>query len=103
MVEKDNSNWTVRLTAYDNSSLSRLSNCSIYIYNGSNSTQIVILNGDYENQTGPWIDLNASDTEYIWMHVETSSAGTSSVYVHLEICTPDTTTYAQYLIEFRIT
>jgi len=102
-LEKDNSNWTVRLTAYDNSSLSRLSNCSIYIYNGSNSTQIVILNGDYENQTGPWVDLNASDTEYIWMHVETSSAGTSYIYVHLEIRIPDTTTYLQYKITFEIT
>jgi len=103
MTEKDGSNWKVRLKAYDNSSITRLDNCSIYIYDGSNSTQIVILNGDYENQTGPWIDLNASDTEYIWMHVETSSAGTSSVYVHLEIRIPDTTTYLQYEITFEIT
>jgi hypothetical protein len=103
LVEKDNSDWTVRLKAYDNSSLSRLGNCSIYIYNGFNSTQIVVLNGDYENQTGPWIDLNASDTEYIWMHVETSGGGTSYVYVYLEIRIPDTTTYIQYVITFEIT
>ena len=91
------------LKAYDNSSITRLDNCSIYIYDGSNSTQIIILNGDYENQTGPWIDLNASDTEYIWIHVETSSAGTSNVYVYLEIRIPNTTTYLQYKITFEIT
>ena len=101
-VEKDESNWKVRLKAYDNSSITRLDNCSIYIYNGSNSTQIVILNGAYENQTGPWYDLAASDTEYIWMHVETSGAGTSYVYVYLEILVPNKTVYARYVIAFEI-
>jgi len=103
MVEKDGFDWKVRLKAYDNSSITRLNNCSIYIYNGSNSTQIVILNGDYENKTGPWYDLAASATEYIWMHVETSSAGTSYVYVYLEILVPNKTTYARYIIAFEIT
>jgi hypothetical protein len=42
----------VRLSAYDQYK-SRLQNCSIYIYDGSNSTQIVILNEAYANQTGP--------------------------------------------------
>jgi len=103
MTEKDGSNWKVRLKAYDNSSLSRLDNCTIYIYNGSNSTQITILNGAYNQQTGPWIDLNATDTEYIWMHVETSSAGTSYIYTYLEIRVPNKTVYAQYIITFKIT
>jgi len=103
LVEKDNSNWTVRLKAYDNSSISRLDNCTIYIYNGSNSTQIIILNGAYNQQTGPWYDLNASDTEYIWMHVETSSTGTSYIYTYLEIRVPNKTVYAQYIITFKIT
>jgi len=102
MTEKHNSNWKVRLKAYDNSSLSRIDNCYIYIYDGSNSTQIIILNGAYNQQTGPWYDLNASDTEYIWMHVETSGAGTSTVYVYLEIRVPNKTVYARYIITFEI-
>jgi len=102
-LEKDNSNWTVRLKAYDQSSLSRIDNCSIYIYDGSNSTQIIILNGAYNQQTGSWYDLNASDTEYIWMHVETSSAGTSYIYAYLEIRVPNSTVYARYIITFKIT
>jgi len=103
MVENHGSNWKVRLKAYDNSTLTRLTNCSIYIYDGSNSTQIVILNGLYQNQTGPWYNLNASDTEYIWMHIETSSAGTSYIYTYLEILVPNTTTYTRYIITFEIT
>jgi hypothetical protein len=103
LVEKDNSNWTVRLKAYDNSSLSRFTNCSIYIYDGSNSTQIIILNGAYNQQTGPWYDLNASDTEYIWMHVEASLAGTSYIYTYLEIRVPNSKFYARYTITFKIT
>ena len=103
MTENNGSNWKVRLKAYDNSSITRLDNCSIYIYDGFNSTQIVILNGDYENKTGPWYNLNASDTEYIWMHIEASSAGTSYIYTYLEILVPTTTTYARYIITFKIT
>jgi len=103
MTENHGFNWKVRLSAYDNSSIARLNNCSIYIYDGSNSTQIVILNGAYDQQTGPWYDLAASDTEYIWMHVETSSAGTSYVYAYLEIRVPTATTYARYIITFEIT
>jgi hypothetical protein len=103
MTEKEGSNWKLRLSAYDQSSVSRLKNCSIYIYDGSNSTQIIILNGAYNQQTGPWYDLTASDTEYIWMHIETSSSGTSYVYAYLEILVPNTTTYARYIITFEIT
>jgi len=102
MTENHGANWKVRLTAYDQSNITRLDNCSIYIYDGSNSTQIVIIDGNYSQQSGLWYDLNASDTEYIWMHVETSSSGTSYVYAYLEIKVPDKTVYAQYVITFEI-
>jgi hypothetical protein len=103
MTENHGNNWKVRLRAYDQSNMARLSNCSLYIYDGSNSTQIVILNGAYNQQTGPWYDLSASDIEYIWMHVEASSTGTSYVYVYLEILVPNITTYAQYIVTFVVT
>jgi len=81
----------------------RLDNCWVCSCDGSNSTQIVILNGTYDNETGPWYDLNALDTEYIWMHTEKSGAGTSCVYAYLEIKVSDTTVYARYIITFEIT
>jgi hypothetical protein len=103
MTENHGSDWRIRLKAYDDSNIARLNNCAIYIYNSSNSTQIVILSGVYDQQTGFWYDLAASDTEYIWMHVETSGAGTSYIYAYLEILVPGTITYAQYIITFKTT
>lgn len=103
MTENHGTNWKVRLRTYDQSNIERLNNCSIFIYNGSNSTQITISNGSYSQQTGPWYDLTASDTEFIWMHVEASSTGTSCVYVYLEILVPSITTYAQHIVTFVIT
>jgi len=95
--------WQIRLTAYAQSGIDRLQNLTIYVYDGSNSTQIIILNGLYNQQTGPWYDLADYDTEYIWVHVETSSAGASYIYTYLEILSPNTTTYARYVITFKIT
>ena len=103
ITENHVTDWKIRLRAYDQSNMGRLNNCSIYIYDGSNSTQVAILNGAYTQQTGPWYDLAASDIEYIWMLVEASSAGTSYVYVYLEILVPNITTYAQYTLTFVIT
>jgi hypothetical protein len=103
MTENEGSNWKVRLTAFSQSSTGRLKNCSIYIYNGSNSTQIVIFNGAYSQQTGPWYDLVALDVEYIWLHAEVFNVGTSYIYAYLEILTPNTSTYARYIITFEIT
>jgi len=103
MTENHGLNWKVRLRAYAQSNIGRLFNVSIYIYDGINSTQIVIFNGAYSQQTGPWYDLVASDIEYIWMRIEASSAGTSYIYVYLEILVPNKTTYAQYVITFGVT
>ncbi|UCB59647.1 MAG: hypothetical protein JSW72_05800 [Candidatus Bathyarchaeota archaeon] len=101
--EQDETDWKIRLNAYDQSNISRLSNCSIYIYGGVNSTQIVISNGEYTNRTGPWYNLSASTTECIWMHVEESASGTSNVNTYLEILVPNTKVYARYIVEFEIT
>ncbi|NWG11218.1 hypothetical protein HXY33_05670 [Candidatus Bathyarchaeota archaeon] len=103
LTENHGANWKVRLKAYDQSNLARLTNCSVSIYDGSNSTQIVVLNGAYSQQTGAWYDLAASDTEYIWVHIERSYAGTSYVYAYLEVLVPNTATHAQYVVTFVIT
>lgn len=103
LTENHGLDWKVRLKAYSQSNMGRLVNCSINIYDGSNSTQIVILNGAYSQQTGAWYDLAASDTEYIWVHIERSYTGTSYVYTYLEVLIPNTATYAQFILTFAIT
>jgi len=97
--------WQIRLKKYSDSNINRLQNCIIYFHNSSDGTsnQIIIENGSYINQTGPWYDLGDSETVYIAMTVQANSAATSYVYAYLEIRTPNTTTYAQYVITFEIT
>jgi hypothetical protein len=97
--------WQIRLKKYADSNISRLQNCTIYFHNSTDGTsnQIIIENGFYIKQTGPWYDLGDSETIYIAMTVQANSAATSCVYAYLEIRTPNTTTYAQYVITFEIT
>ncbi len=105
VVEQDADPWKIRLQSYSDSNMGRLQNCTIYFHNSTDgtSTQIYILNGAYSQQTGPWYDLDAAETIYIAMTVETNSAGTSTVQAYLEIRIPNTTTYLQYVITFEIT
>jgi hypothetical protein len=100
-TEKSGGDWEVRLRAFNESILDGL-NCSIYIYDGANSTQIIVQNGSLVQGLGPSYGLNASDTECIWMHVETSETGISYIYAYLEILIPETTAYVRYVIAFEI-
>jgi len=97
--------WEIRLKQYADSNIDRLQNCTIYFHNSSDGTsrQIYIQNGLYTNQTGPWYDLDDSETIYIAMTAQANSIATSYVRTYLEIRVPGTTTYAQYIITFEIT
>ena len=97
--------WQIRMKHYSDSNINRLENCTIFFHNSSNgaSNQIVIEDGSFVNETGPWYDLDNSETIYVAMTVQTNSTGTSYAYVYLEVLVTDTTTYAQYIITFKIT
>ena len=97
--------WEVRLKKFDNSSIGRLQNCTIYFRNSTNanSTQIIIENGSFNQTEGPWYNLASMETTYIAITVQANSEATSYIYTYLEILIPNTTTYAQYVITFEIT
>ncbi|MGB9778730.1 MAG: hypothetical protein ACPLW8_04925 [Candidatus Bathyarchaeales archaeon] len=95
--------WKIRLRAYDQSNIGRLSNCTIYFYNGGGvSRQIYILNGAYNQQFGEWYDLNGLSCVYIAMIVSATSTGTSYIYVYLEVLVPNMSTYNLMIITFHI-
>ena len=95
--------WKIRLKAYNQSNIGRLSNCTIYFYNGGGvSRQIYILNGAYSQQFGNWYDLTGLSTVYIAMTVSATSTGTSYVYAYLEVLVPDTSTYNLMIITFEV-
>ena len=97
--------WKIRLKAYSQSNITRLSNCTIYFHNASDgfSRQIYIINGSYTQQTGPWYDLNPLATVYMALTLQATGSQTSHVFVYLEILTPNKTTYSQYVLTFEIT
>jgi len=95
--------WKIRLRAYDQSNIERLSNCTIYFYDGGGvSRQIYILNGAYSQQFGNLYDLNSLSTVYIAMTISATANGTSLVYAYLEVLVPGTSTYNLMVITFEI-
>jgi len=98
--------WKIRLKAYSQSNIGRLSNCTICFHNASDGTsgQVCIVNGNYTQQTGPWYDLPASPAErYIAVTLQANNSEVSYINVYLEILIPDKTTYAQYVLTFEFT
>ncbi len=106
IVNQASESWKIRLSAYSQSNLARLNNCTIQFRNSTDGTsgQIYIISGAYTQQTGPWYDLPSSPAErYIVLSLDASDSEVSYIYVYLEILVPDKTTYAQYLLTFEIT
>jgi hypothetical protein len=99
------SSWQIRLHSYSDSGIDRLKNCTIYFRrsSGETSSQIVVSNGSLTVQTGPWLSVTNSEIIYVAMTVQANSTGTSNVYTYLEVLTPGTTTFAQYVVVFEIT
>jgi len=95
--------WKIRLRVYDQTSIGRLFNCTIFFHNGGGvSRQISIYNGTYEQLFGNWYDLNGLSTVYIAMTVSATATGTSLVYAYLEVLVPGTSTYNLMVITFEI-
>lgn len=96
--------WKIRLKKYSDSNIGRLQNCTIYFHNATDGTssQLVIENGAFTTETGPWYDLEDSETIYVAMITQANSTGTSRISTYLEVLIPNTTTYVQYIITFEI-
>lgn len=95
--------WNLRLNAYSESNIARLSNCTIYFYYGSGvSRQTYILNGTYSQRYGTWYNLTSAGIVYIAVAVSATSTGTSCVYANLEVLVPGTSIDNLLIISFAI-
>ena len=95
--------WKVRLRAYDQTNMERLSNCTIHFRDGSGvSRQIYVYNGAYSQQSGSWYDLTSLSTIYIAMTAIANSEGTSSINAYLEVLIPNTSTSNLMVITFEV-
>lgn len=95
--------WKIRLEAYNQTNIERLSNCTIYFYNETSiSRQIYILNGEYNQQIGQWCNLIGTSTIYVAVKISASNQGKSYIYTHLKVLIPNTSTYNLMIITFEI-
>ena len=94
--------WMVRLRAYDQANIDRLSNCTIYFRDGGISSQISVYNGAYSQQVGSWYDLTSLSTIYIAMTATANSEGTSSINAYLEVLIPNTSTSNLMVVTFEV-
>jgi hypothetical protein len=95
--------WKVRLRAYDQANIGRLSNCTIYFRDGAGvSLQIYVYGGAYSQQVGSWYDLTSLSTIYIAMTAIANTTGTSYLYAYLEVLIPNTSTGILMVVTFEI-
>jgi hypothetical protein len=104
VVNQVGSNWTVYLSVYDSSNISRLSNCTISLHDGSQSNQIQITSGVITQSTGPQYALPSFSTAYISIDdLQATSNGTSYLYVYLIIVPSNMSPFNVLHITFQVT
>jgi hypothetical protein len=92
----------ITLTLYSYSNINRLSNCTVWFHDGSQSVQIAIINGVVTQTSGTNYALPAGSSRYIAAYVQQSSPGTSTLSIRLEAKTQNTIVYA-CLIDLWVT
>ena len=91
---------SVRLRAYADTGRGRLINCTVSLK--AESKQVTIIDGEYVQQTGVYTLLPGLTSYNITVHVSATYAGTSIVYMYLDVKVPGTSTHTGYPIKLRI-
>lgn len=92
----------IRLAAYSSSNLSRITNLTICIHDGVNSSQIIVDAGSYSLQNGSWYALAASSVDYVSVYISPCSPGTTAIYAYLEVRAPGCGVLVRYPVNFYI-
>jgi hypothetical protein len=91
----------IRLKLYDSSNINRLTNCTLWLHDGSTSAQIIIIDGSIVLDIGTWYLLPAGQTRYLAVEVAESSAGISLLSIELEAIESGTIIYTA-IMELRV-
>jgi len=100
VANQTTTNWKLQLVKYADSNIDRLTNCTIWIHDGTASVQIKIVNGGYSQASGNYYDSTGNST--ISVTASANATGTSYVYTYLKILRPSTSTYNLYVITFEV-
>jgi len=103
LVNETTNGWKLQLIKFNDANISRLTNCTIWLHDGSTtSVQIKIINGAYTQTNGTQHDFAGNGAYFITITAFTNSTGTSRISTHLKILKPNTSTYALYTVTFLI-
>ena len=103
VLNQTNDAWQLQMTKYSDDNINRLTNCTIWLNNGSApNTQIQVIDGEYTQVSGDYYTLEGNGADSIALTVTTNATGTTYIYTYLKILTPNTSTYSLYAITFEI-
>jgi hypothetical protein len=105
IVNQATNAWSINLNVYNSSNTGRLSSMTISFHDGSMNDQTLISNGSITQSQGAPYTLPGGSGFTVFISVGnlvTNATGTSYLYVYLKILTPNTTTYALYVITFIV-
>ncbi len=95
------SSWNVNLGVASSSNTGRLVNVTLWFFSPT-SVQIQLGSGVTQITTGPAVSLPGSGTLYIGLYATSSSAGSRTVTLSLEIRAGTNGAYAQYTINLQV-
>ena len=93
--------WQVRLRAYSQTNIQVLDNCTVSFKN--ETSQIVVLDGAFDQSTGGWTNLVGLDSLHIVVDVSSLRVGAAKIGMYLDVRVPGTSSYASYVIHLKIT
>lgn len=103
LINETSNAWKMQIIKINDANISRLTNCTIWLHDGSTtSVQIKIINGAYTQTNGTQHDFAGNGAYFITITAFTNSTGTSRISTHLKILKPNTSTYALYTVTFLI-
>lgn len=103
ILNQTSESWQLQLIAYADDSITRLTNCTIWIHNESTtSVQISIIDGAYNQLVGDYYTFIGGGADKIAITASTNATGTSYVYTYLKVLKPGTSTYSYYVITFEV-
>lgn len=78
-------NYQVKLENASIDGISRLTNFTAYLHDGTTSKQIEISNGNVTQSSGSWYSVTISATIYLSLAIQVSTSGSSTVDLRLHV------------------
>ncbi|KPV63700.1 MAG: hypothetical protein AOA66_0656 [Candidatus Bathyarchaeota archaeon BA2] len=83
--------YQAKLEITSTNGISRLTNFTAYLHDGTTSKQVEISNGEITKSMGSWYSITTSTTIYLSLTIKVSASGSSTVDLRLHVVKSGTT------------